>query len=195
MVAVFVDGPVGGRAALAIGVGVNSVVLQVFGFVSGSAGVAETSESRTTHGHELVAVNRSHVRTSLHTASKTLKLLPCFGLDDLARLKEHRVDVVNVHLLKLGVVELLSKLRVSLSVDRILHRVVPFGNTIDSVLAILDTDKRTNGAHRTHRCNNRLIFASVSLVNVLLIFHHLIPIFATRFARSNGTHVLGNCHI
>lgn len=143
-------------------------------------------------------MNRSHVGASFDTASETLELLPSFGLDDLSRVEEHRVHVVDVHLLQLGVVELLRDLGVVdcvLPVDGVLHRVVALGNAIDSsTWAILDADERTDGSHRTHGRHHRLVFA-LRLVDVLLVLHHLVAVLPTRLARGDASDVFGNRHV
>ena len=130
-------------------------------------------------------MNRSHVGTSFATAPETLELLPCFGLDDLSRVEEHRVDIIDVHLLQLGIMELLCELGIVyciLSVDGVFHSVIALGNAIDSSpCAILNTDEGTDGSHRTHGRNHRLVFP-LSLVDVLLVLHHLVAVLSTRFA-------------
>ena len=93
-------------------------------------------------------------------------------------------------LCKLGIIDCI------LPVDRVFHRVIALRNTINSsTCAILDTDKWTDGSHRTHRRNHRLIFAYLSLMNILLILHHLVAVLSTRFARGYTSNIFGYSHV
>ena len=73
---------------------------------------------------------------------------------------------------------------------------VALRNTINSItLAILDTDKWTDGSHRTHRRNHRLVFSYLSLMDILLVFHHLVAVLSSRFARGYASNILRNSHV
>ena len=151
-------------------------------------GTAYTLRMWTTHSHHLLLVNWAQVRcqivSSIHAILWLLKHFPSR--------KEHRVQVVQMHLLQLWVVlwSIVSLVCV-LSVDIQFHRIVSLWCISDGRASVLHTHKWSKRSQRAHRTNHRLIVNSL----VLMILHHLVSVFSPCLARSDSTYIFGYRHI
>ena len=130
-----------------------------------------------THSHKLILIaviwcDRSHLSTRWK----------CF-----TRCKEHRIKVVEMHLLQLGVVHRLACWKLSCSLIGVYHMF----RLVVLISASFNSHKRRQRPHWPHRPNNG--FAIKNLI--LIILHHLIPILSPWLARCNIANLLGHDHI
>lgn len=140
------------------------------------------SRERTSHSFMWV----SSVR---HDTPGDKQAIFVWVLDSLTCCKEHRVDVVEMHLLQLRKVGLVATYFL---IWHVFHRIIAlcsFGHR-----AILYPHERPKTSHAPHRPHHTLIINHLMLI-ILMILHHLVPIFSSCVPTRNASNILADSHI